>query len=163
MTYALATGISRRRAAYRGTQDGSQHRKRHPGGSRFWAHGCTPPVGGLTPPPGSAEKPQGACTRRCAIGLLRQRLESFPRTGKNRKGYGFNTDVCRLRIRILLAAKCTIDDLAFARLVASALDEFDLPGARRFKKLFNINRLPEIPLLERPAPAAPRDCCSSLV
>jgi len=33
MTYALVTGIWRRRAAYRGTQDGSQHPKRHPGGT----------------------------------------------------------------------------------------------------------------------------------
>ena len=30
---ALVTGIWRRRAAYRGTQDGSQHPKRHPGGT----------------------------------------------------------------------------------------------------------------------------------
>jgi hypothetical protein len=35
MTYALAIGISRRRAACRGTQDGTQHRKRHPGGTGF--------------------------------------------------------------------------------------------------------------------------------
>ncbi len=36
MTYAQATGVWRRRAAYRGTQDGTQHRKRHPGGTEFW-------------------------------------------------------------------------------------------------------------------------------
>ncbi len=35
MTYALATGIWRRRAAYRGTQDGTEHRIRHPGGTEF--------------------------------------------------------------------------------------------------------------------------------
>jgi hypothetical protein len=35
MTYALATGIWRRRAAYRGTQDGTQRKKRHPGGTEF--------------------------------------------------------------------------------------------------------------------------------
>ena len=33
MTYALVIGIWRRIAAYRGTQDGTQHRKRHPGGT----------------------------------------------------------------------------------------------------------------------------------
>jgi hypothetical protein len=43
MTYALATGISRHRAAYSGTQDGSKRRKRHPRGTRFgrveaWAY-----------------------------------------------------------------------------------------------------------------------------
>ncbi len=36
MTCALTTGIWRRLAAYRGTQDGTQHRKRHPGGTEFW-------------------------------------------------------------------------------------------------------------------------------
>ncbi len=36
MTYALATGIWRHTAAYRGTQDGSQHRKRNPGGTSYW-------------------------------------------------------------------------------------------------------------------------------
>jgi hypothetical protein len=36
MTYTLMTGIGGRRAAYRGTQDGSQRRKRHPGGTEFW-------------------------------------------------------------------------------------------------------------------------------
>ncbi len=36
MTYAQAPGIWRRRAAYRGTQDGTQHPKRHPGGTEFW-------------------------------------------------------------------------------------------------------------------------------
>jgi len=35
ITYALATGIWRRRAAYRGTRDGTQHRRRHPGGTGF--------------------------------------------------------------------------------------------------------------------------------
>jgi hypothetical protein len=35
MTYALANGKWRRRAAYRGTQDGSQRQKRHPGGTEF--------------------------------------------------------------------------------------------------------------------------------
>jgi hypothetical protein len=37
MTYALATGIEWRRAADGGTQDGTQHRKQHPGGSEFQA------------------------------------------------------------------------------------------------------------------------------
>jgi hypothetical protein len=34
MTYAPATGVWRRIAAYSGTQDGTQHRKRHPGGTK---------------------------------------------------------------------------------------------------------------------------------
>jgi len=34
-TYALVTGIQRRTAAYRGTQDGTQHRIRHPGGTEY--------------------------------------------------------------------------------------------------------------------------------
>jgi hypothetical protein len=51
-TYALGTGISRHRAAYRGTWDGSQHRKRHPRGTRFgragvWAHPPPPMEVGL--------------------------------------------------------------------------------------------------------------------
>ena len=59
-TYALTTGIWRRRAAYRGTQDGSQRRKRHPRGTSSEQVGAPPaPVGGLTPPPGSAEKQKG--------------------------------------------------------------------------------------------------------
>jgi hypothetical protein len=57
MTYAQATGVWRRRAAYRGTQDGTQHSKRHPGGTEFcvdWlaflapaeaANVCTSPIG----------------------------------------------------------------------------------------------------------------------
>ncbi len=56
MTYALTTGVWRHRAAYRGTQDGTQHRKRHPGGTIFGQVGAPPtPAGGLTPPTGSAE------------------------------------------------------------------------------------------------------------
>jgi hypothetical protein len=47
MTYALATGVWRRRAAYRGTQDGTQHRKRHPGGTRFWCMGAPPDPSGV--------------------------------------------------------------------------------------------------------------------
>ena len=46
MTYALATGIWRRRAAYRGTQDGTQYRKRHPGGTGSRRMGALPtPMG----------------------------------------------------------------------------------------------------------------------
>jgi hypothetical protein len=44
MTYALATGIWRRRAAYRGTRDGTQHRKRHTGGTEFWVGGLAGPL-----------------------------------------------------------------------------------------------------------------------
>ena len=45
MTHALVIGISRRRAAYRGTQDGAQHRKRHPGALNFrWVGWPSEPV-----------------------------------------------------------------------------------------------------------------------
>ncbi len=43
MTYAQATGMSRRTAAYRGTWDGTQRPKRPPRGTRFgrvgWVNG----------------------------------------------------------------------------------------------------------------------------
>jgi hypothetical protein len=44
ITCALATSREQQRATYRGTQDGTQHRKRHPRGTRFsrGPHGRTP-------------------------------------------------------------------------------------------------------------------------
>ena len=57
MTYALVIGIWRRRAAYRGTQDGTQHRKRHPGGTNSRRMGAPLKSTGVGIPfPGCSEK-----------------------------------------------------------------------------------------------------------
>jgi hypothetical protein len=79
-------------AAYRGTQDGTQHRKRHPGGTGFGHMGAPPtPDGGLTPPPDSAEKQKGACARRCATDHCAIGSNAYRAPAKNRIAYGLST------------------------------------------------------------------------
>ena len=81
MTYALAAGIWRRRAAYRGTQDGSQHPKRRPGGTNSRRMGAPlKPAGVGIPFPGRSENKTCACARFFVTDLRNPWLECIPRT-----------------------------------------------------------------------------------
>jgi len=103
-TCAPTTGIWRRRAAYRGTQDGSQRPKRHPGGTKMG-----PPEFGASPSLKWKDCDSSAMVKTQVEFLARAQKErkAPPRSPKNCAGrISDNPGQCRDKLALGFAAEC---------------------------------------------------------